>query len=532
MSRRLAALFALVAVVAMAGETPPGNNAPVENRTSVREALDAAEQAAERDLDQLQDGAARADALGRLGMLYHAQDMLEPAEAAYRRALAEQPHWRWHYLLGVVLGDRGATRDAIAAYRETLATLPEDDSSRWLVHYRLGLLLLLEGDHRAAAEALSEARASRPESAAVLAALGDAAVADEDFETALALFRKAAALAPNAGRIAYKLALVQRRRGDLDAAQRWLAKRNPHAAPVDDPLLLEVAELSLSPKFFIKAGERAWERGERDDALAAWRKAAALVPQDADAGLVYAHALGMTGQREASLAEVRRVLALHPDAARAWYLLAHSLRNAEDAGEALDAAQRSLRFADDDTARTLLAALLMRVGRFEEATTHYRTLGERQPDAAYYAYWFGLANLGAQRCPAALAPLRRALRRQPNWGQAHVALARAEALCGSEEERRLALAKSQRLAAASNSVDTRLTVAFAQLGLGLLSAKETAGADLPHPDAAMLLDAAERGVPPARPFAAGSPWWLPAELGTAADAPHGVLGVSIRGRTL
>ncbi len=520
MSRRLAALFALIVVVAAADETPPTNNAP-ENRTPVREALAAAEQSTERDLDQLQDGAARADVLGRLGMLYHAQDMLEPAEAAYGRALAEHPHWRWHYLLGVVLGDRGATGDAIAAYRETLATLPKDDPSRWLAHYRLGLLLLLEGDHRTAAEALGEARASRPESAALLAALGDAAVAAEDFETALALFRKAAALAPNAGRIAYKLALVQRRRGDIEAAQRWLAKRNPHAAPVDDPLLLEVAELSLSPKFFIKAGERAWERGERDDALAAWRKAAALAPEDADAGLVYAHALGMTGQREASLAEVRRVLALHPEAARAWYLLAYALRDAEDAGEAIDAAQKSLRLADDDTARTLLAALLMRTGRFEEAASHYRTLGERQPNTAYYAYWLGLANLGAQQCPAALAPLHRTLLQQPNWGQAHVALARAESLCGNEEERRSALAKSQRLAAASNSVDTRLTVAFAQLGLGsLLSAKETAEAELPHPDATMLLDATERGVAPVRPFAAGSQWWLPAELAAAADDSH------------
>ena len=520
MSRRFAALFALIVVVASADETPPTNNAP-ENRAPVREALDAAEQATERDLDQLQDGTARADALGRLGMLYHAQDMLEPAGAAYRRALAEHPHWRWHYLLGVVLGDRGATSDAVATYRDALGAIGDDDPRRWLVHYRLGLLLLLEGDHRAAAEALGEARASMPESAAVLAALGDAAVADEDFETALALFRKAAALAPNAGRIAYKLALVQRRRGDIEAAQRWLAKRNPHAAPVEDPLLLEVAELSLSPKFFIKAGERAWERGERDDALAAWRKAAGLAPQDADAGLVYAHALGMMGQREASLAEVRRVLALHPDAARAWYLLAHALRDAEDASEAIDAARRSLRLANDDTARTLLAALLMRVARFEEAASHYRTLGERQPDAAYYAYWLGLANLGAQKCPDALAPLRRALRQQPNWGQAHIALARAEALCGSNQERLQALAKSRQLVAARDSVDTRLTVAFAQLVLGSLRpAKKTAEADLPHPDAAMLLDAAERGVVPMRPFAAYSQWWLPAELAAATDTPR------------
>ena len=272
-------------------------------------------------------------------------------------------------------------------------------------------------------------------------------------------------------------------------------------------------ELSLSPKFFIKAGERAWERGERDDALAAWRNAAAVAPRDADAGLVYAHALGMMGQRDASLAEVRRVLAQHPEAPRAWYLLAHALRDTEHVSEAIDAANTSLRFADDDPARALLAALLMRAARFDEAAAHYRTLSTRQPDTAYYAYWLGLARLGAKSCPEALPPLRRALRQEPTWGQAHIALARAEALCGTTEERRQALAKSQQLVAAQDGVDTRLTVAFAQLGLGRpANARDVAGVELPHPDAALLIESIDRAEPPPAPFAADSDWWLPSEL--------------------
>ena len=109
--------------------------------------------------------------------------------------------------------------------------------------------------------------------------------------------------------------------------------------------------------------------------------------------------------------------------------------------------------------------------------------------------------------------MRRALRQEPTWGQAHIALARAEALCGTNKERRQALAKSQQLVAAQNSVDTRLTVAFAQLGLGrTANARDAAGAELPHPDAAMLIGAAELKVAPARPFAEESEWWLPSEL--------------------
>ena len=221
----------------------------------------------------------------------------------------------------------------------------------------------------------------------------------------------------------------------------------------------------------------------------------------------------MMGQRDASLAEVRRVLAQHPEAPRAWYLLAHALRNTEHVDESIAAASTSLRFADDDPARALLAALLMRTARFNDAAAHYRTLSARQPDTAYYAYWLGLAHLGAKSCPEALLPLRRALRQVPTWGRAHIALTRAEALCGSDEERRQALAKSQQLVAAQDSVDTRLTVAFAQLGLGrTANARDAAGAELPHPDAAMLIESIDRAEPPPAPFAADSDWWLPSEL--------------------
>ena len=508
MRPRIAFLAAVLAAVAGSGDVPP-NDAPTKP-ASVAETLAAALQSTEQELQRLEDPSERAEALGRLAMLHHAQDMLGSAETAYRRALAEHPHWRWHYLLAVVLADQGATRSAITAHRDALALA---DPDHWLGHYRLGLLLLLEGDHAAATQALNTARAIVPKSAAVLAALGDAAVAGEDFETARELFSEAAALAPNAGRIAYKLALTHRRLGDIESAEHWLAKRNPHAAPVDDPLLLEVAELSLSPKFFIKAGERAWERGERDDALAAWRNAASLAPHDADAGLVYAHALGMMGHRDASLAEVRRVLAQHPEAPRAWYLLAHALRDTERVEEALVAAHTSLQLADDTPTRALLAALFMRTTRFKDAAIHYQTLATRQPNAPYYAYWLGLANLGAKSCPAALPPLRRALRQEPTWGQAHIALARAEALCGTPEEQRQALAKAQQLLAAQDSVDMRLTVALAELGLGRVqSASEAAKAELPHADAVLILDAIERDIAPAQPFAEGSGWWLPSEL--------------------
>ena len=484
---------------------------PAQHRLpAVAEVLQAARDELREELPQLAEPAQRAEAWGRLAMLHHAQDLLDEAEHAYRQALAEQPARRWHYLLAVVLGERGEVHTAIAEYQRALTAV---EGGHALSSYRLGKLYLLEGDHRAAAAALEAAAAAMPDSAAVLGALADAAIGSGDWRRAKSLLQRAAALQPNAGRIAYKLAMAHRHLGELEEARHWLAKRNATAPSVDDPLLLEVAELSLSAKFFVKAGERAWQRGERQDALAAWRNAAALAPQDVDAGLVYAHALGALGQRKAAIEEARRVLAIDAQSARAWHVLALQLYHEAEVGEALEAAQRAAQLDGDPSARALAAALLMRSRQFDEAAATYQALAAEQPDAAYYRYWLGMAQLGAGHCPAARQAFADALERQSNWGQAHVALVRADALCGDDDVRRNARARAEELLAAHAEADTRITLAFAELGLGRTEAARVLATEaLPHGDAQLLLASIDEGKLPKLPFAAESDWWLPAEL--------------------
>ncbi|MCY3811886.1 MAG: tetratricopeptide repeat protein [Gammaproteobacteria bacterium] len=463
---------------------------------------------------RLEEPAERAGAWGGLGMLYHAQNRLGEAAESYRRALAETETIHWHYLLAVVLTDQGHVDGAAAGFRRALELA---EGRHMLASYRLGLALLADGQYAAAATALRVALAEAPEAPAVLTALGDAELGAGNLDAARAVLEQAAGLAPAAGRIAYKLALVYRQLGDIARAEDWLERRNDLAPAIDDPLLLEVVALNLSPKFFMEAGTRAWQRGEHDEAVAAWRRAAQLAPGDAEVGLMLAHGLGTLGRWDEADAEIHRVLSLHPTSARGWYLLAWNARDTNhDAAQ--EAVERALQLAEDEAARALSAALRMRQGRFRVAADDYQVLVDRKPENAYYRYWLAMAYLGATSCEAARPVMAEALRLQPNWGQAHIALTRADALCGDRDVRQAAVGKARRLVDLADGGDTRVTLAFALLATGRIDdARAIIATHRGNHDAAMLDGAiTEHGHAAIdrldRPFAEQSPWWLPAEL--------------------
>ncbi len=514
MNARWIALVAAAAIMLAAPADAEGDETPETSTEEdwtglLNETLREAREEVERDAPQL-DAPARAEAWGRLGMLYQAQSLLDEAETAYRTALRHAPAVPWHYLLAVVLGERGDIDSAIAEYENAIALA---DGGHGLPSYRLGVALLVRGDHVAAAEALDAARDAMPRSAAVVAAQADAAMAAREWLTARTLLERALQIEPNAGRLAYKLGQVHRHLGNIDQARQWLERRSEVAPGVEDPLLLEVASLSMSPKFFMKAGERAWRRGDQDEALAAWRNAVALAPNDVDAGLVLSHALGETGDRDAAILEARRILDLDPQSSRGWYLLAYHQRDAVDPSGAVDALDKSLALAGDSTTLALRAALRMRTGRFGEAAADYAILARERPDDAYVRYWAGMAQLGAGDCPAARGELDAAIRLQPAWGQAHIAMTRADALCGDEDTRQRARQRATQMLANADSVDTRVTFAIAELGLGRAAAARDAIAGLgKETDTAWLDVALDRNAPPSMPFAPGSDWWLPAEV--------------------
>ena len=531
MTRFLAATTRLAACCALSAGAlfadVPSDGAPLDGvPPQLAEVLRTARAEAEQSAGQADDATGRANAWGKLGMLYHGQRLREPAKDAYERALAEAEMPRWRYLRGIVLSEQGDIRTAAADFQRVVDAAPDDGVAR----YRLGVALSLLGELDAARRELEAARGITPDSALVLAALADLASARGDPAQALDLLQRAWRLEPEAGQLAYKLAMAQRRLGNLEAAREWLAWQpdNSLAPSIDDPALLEVARTSRSPRFLEAAANWALARGDTEDAANMLAEAVLLAPKDTALGLRLVGLLGSSGRTEDALAHTRRILAVENQSAMAWYLLAWLLRNAETAehrAEAATAAQRALVLTDGADAtpapekvHALAAALAMRDGDAAAAATHYQRLAANHPDNALYRYWLALALLADGDC-SGRRPLMEALRLRPDWGEAHLVLARADALCGDAQD---AERRARGLVAAKDDAETRITLAFAAYARGdMAEATRLASAERPHEDARALLAVLEQrtATTALRVFAQGSLQWLPSEVRGAQSSP-------------
>ena len=173
------------------------------------------------------------------------------------------------------------------------------------------------------------------------------------------------------------------------------------------------------------------------------------------------------------------------------------------------AIRKTIELDDLDEYRILAGALAMGGSRFGEAQTDYFALLERNPDNAYYFYWFGMSLLAENNCDGREA-VSRALLVKPSWGEAHLVLARADVFCGDLSE---ATRRMQAIRAKNNDLEVRLAEAYVSVFLGdATRVRQMAEPELPHPEAQLVMNALDADANPNQVFAVESPWWIPLEL--------------------
>ncbi|MCY4128529.1 MAG: tetratricopeptide repeat protein [Gammaproteobacteria bacterium] len=285
---------------------------------------------------------------GELGMLLQAHNLHEQAIAAYSNALTVVSDPRWLYLRSIAYGELGLLQESI----DDLISVTRSMREVAIIWYRLGQALLNAGRVSDAKEALTNALALDKDLAAAHMSLADAQILDADYAKAKESLQQAYELQPQAGQIAYRLALVERELGDLRSSQLWLEKRvNQFAPVVEDPMLVLVAQYSTNPTFFISAARRAWERGDRETALEAYRQAIALEPENVENLIGYTQLLIALNRYDEASKTLDAIGDISSDGGMFWYLRAVTYLEKDLVLAAQDAINKAL--AIDPTPKAL-----------------------------------------------------------------------------------------------------------------------------------------------------------------------------------
>ncbi len=334
---------------------------------------------------------ARAEALGRMGMLYHTYEFWEAAEACYRNARTLMPReFRWIYLLGRLSEGRGQPHEAVEYYQQASSIEPDD----------LATILRLAGVQLALnrpdlAEPLFQEAISRdpyPSSAAALAGLGKIFLARGDPGRAVEYFESALAMQPQANSIHYQLAMAHRQLGDVEKAREHLQKRGSQQPDFPDPILEELRELKTGKQFFWSQGTIALSEGRFGEAAEAFRKMVAADPAEPIAHMDLGTALLQLGDVSGALTEYHEALRLSSRNPRLHYNLglAYTLQKAHP--KALEHYRTAVNLDPDlEKAHFNAANLLMRLQDQGQAERHYARVVELNPSDTFSRFMQAMA---------------------------------------------------------------------------------------------------------------------------------------------
>lgn len=347
----------------------------------------------------------KASAFGTLGVLLHAGEFYEAAEPAYLNAQALAPEEpRWPYFLSLLHRSVGQPDKVVADLTRVLELRSTDVPALiWL-----GRMYLDQGLVEKAEPLFARAQAAAPRTVAVLAGLGQCALARRDYQRAVTLLEQALALDPGARSLHSPLAQAYRALGNTGQAEAHLKQWKNTEILVQDPLRLELDLALQSGLSYEIRGVRALEQRDFKAAADFFRQGIELMPGTTMLGRSLRHKLGtalfLMGDTQGAIARfeetVRMAPSVGPDetASKAHYSLGVLMIGAGRTGEAIEHLTASTRYNPNYVeALSALADLLRQTGRHAEALPRYTAILELNPRAADVKLAYGIVLVRLRR---------------------------------------------------------------------------------------------------------------------------------------
>ena len=251
------------------------------------------------------------DAVGRLGMLYHANHVCGPAEQCYELAtrLAARDS-RWPYLLAAVRQETGRSEGVLEQLRRAVELAPDYAPA----HLKLGDLLLKSNQPAAAEQEYRRTLQLLPSDPYALLGLARIAVGQGQWQAAESHLRRAVGTDPKFGVGHRLLATVYEKTGMAEKAAVSQAHANTctRFRPAPDPWVDSLDDFCYDPTFLLVRADAARQLRETKRGLVLLRRAVKVAPDSAKAHLALGTALREIGDFDGAEPHLVRAVQLDP----------------------------------------------------------------------------------------------------------------------------------------------------------------------------------------------------------------------------
>src|SRR6266571_4629185 len=169
----------------------------------------------------------------------------------------------------------------------------------------------------------------------------------------------------------------------------------------------------------VNRGTELLAQGKIDEAVAEYKEAARLSPEDEDMHYNLALALARQGQRKAAKAEYLEALRIYPDYTEAHNNLGNLLVAEGKFDDAITHFKDALKISSDNaSAHNNLGNALARQGKFTDAILSFREALRLSPDYLEARYNLASTYLAQKRIDEAISELTEILQHHPNFAPA------------------------------------------------------------------------------------------------------------------
>jgi tetratricopeptide (TPR) repeat protein len=383
-----------------------------------------------------------------LGTVLAQREQYEPAVAEFQRAISLDPALASaHYHLGSVFLNQGDPAAAVAEltkanelakdnidynlqFGRALRANHQDESALDILRhaltlapasvdakYELALTLQATDNARDALPLFKQVVAARPQDFAALTNLGLALVQTGDAKVAIPFYLRALALNPQSATLREDLGVAYLQQADLNHAMEQF--RAGLAVEPDNPQLHYDLGLALKLKDDLSAAIPEFQQAEKLD------------PQLPDPPYTLGVLYMQLGRFAEARAELEKATALRPNNGEAWALLGNVYKDSDEPQKGIAALRRAIELMPNQPSPHIsLAAILIQQGDSAGAAAERKKAADLSRIAvsrqrANFALDSGKALLKRGQVAEALVQLQTAVEADPNYAEAHSALADA-----------------------------------------------------------------------------------------------------------